>query len=294
MLKDVCICQRGAKILRLIINVMVTMVFMIVSIYAVKNPVFPKTTAYSFVREAAKKEMEIRTRNWESLTNKYFIVKYHQKDAGIADLVLNTIIEDYQSVNDLLKFDNKRTVPIVIYPDNASLVKSFGWDADESALGVYWAGVIRVLSPFEWLDENMSQEEMLIRFRESGPMVHEYVHLVVDYRTKGNYTRWFTEGIAQLIERDITGFEFDYPAKKGEWYPLKDMDRGFDKLPSQSNAYRQSLVMVEKLVNEYGYEGLNKILDYLGEGKTMKQAFWLGTGITLKNFEEICRSSQSF
>ena len=45
-------------------------------------------------------------------------------------------------------------------------------------------------------------------FKE-GPMVHEYTHLVVDELTGGNYSRWFTEGVAQYVEQQVTGYTLD-------------------------------------------------------------------------------------
>jgi len=231
-------------------------------------------------------------KNWNSLKCEQFLVRYKKQDVGNVKVIIETIKMDYQQVNKILNFTENIKVPIIIYPDSPSLGRNFGWDADQSAMGVYWAGIIRVVSPKEWLGD-LSREDIQEIFRKKGPMIHEYVHLVVDYRTQGNYTRWFTEGIAQLLEKKITGFQFQSTALKvdsSKWYDLGDMDRNFDNLPNQPLAYSQSLVMVQYLVSEYGYDSLNAILDYLCRGRTLNEAFQIVIDKTLEQFLKACKN----
>ncbi|MBZ4687783.1 MAG: hypothetical protein JG764_1416 [Clostridiales bacterium] len=276
--------QRLVNTGRLVINIVLAFVFMILS-FSIKNPVLPKTVAYGFVREAAKKNLELQTRDWLQIQGHHFTVKYTHKDEEVAQMVLNTAEEAYSSVNNMLEYNHQEPIPVVIYPNRRSLGKSFGWDADESAMGVYWAGVIRVLSPNEWI-YGKEGYEMTRYFRQNGPMTHEYAHLVVDYKTRGNYPRWFTEGVAQLVEKQITGFQFAPVSSTEDWYSIKEMDRGFDELSDQSLAYGQSLAMIEFLVEEYGHEKLQGIMDRLGEGKTISGAFIHEIGINLEQFEK--------
>ena len=70
---------------------------------------------------------------------------------------------------------------MVVYPDTASLAGSIGWNRNESAMGVYWAGSIRILSPGEWIKGDALEKQ----FKQEGPMVHEFTHLMVDEITKG-------------------------------------------------------------------------------------------------------------
>ncbi len=67
--------------------------------------------------------------------------------------------------------------------------------------GSIWAGLIRVLSPRAWMgDTPVSQQQQV--FQSQGPVADEYTHLLVDYKTGGNYTLWLTEGLAQYAEAD--------------------------------------------------------------------------------------------
>lgn len=248
--------------------------------FSVKYPNLPKVIVYKVFREYTRFSMTWRTRHWEELAGEKFVLRYQPEDKNIAQMVLQTAEDAYTPVNEILNFNPKEKIPIVLYPDTITLNKSFGWAANERAMGVYWAGVIRILSPNYWIDD-IDKEE---RFRSEGPMSHEYTHFIVDYIAEGNYPRWLTEGIAQRIEREITGYEIALNGEE-EYYQLDQMDGNFDLLPNQSAAYRQSLAMVDFLVNEYGDDALNKILQSLGKGKTINKAFEESISLNVKDFE---------
>nr|WP_238480917.1 peptidase MA family metallohydrolase [Desulforadius tongensis] len=118
-------------------------------------------------------------------------------------------------------------------------------------------------------------------------MAHEIAHLVVDHRTKGNYNRWFTEGVAQYVELELTGFRFRDPAGSLEnnRYSLQQLSDNFDRLPNQSLAYRQSLAAVYYLVHRYGEDSLVEIMDLLAEGAALDQALQKVCRLNLPDFE---------
>ena len=131
-----------------------------------------------------------------------------------------------EPVNTKLCFTPQGKTLVLVYPTRAALGKSFGWAADQSAMGVYWAGVIRVLSP--WPGLKVLQQVKLKRVPLFGPMV---TNIPIWWWTilQGNYTRWLTEGIAQYVEREITGFMLSELYRPGEeWFPLCELDEEFD------------------------------------------------------------------
>ncbi|MGI6555173.1 MAG: peptidase MA family metallohydrolase [Bacillota bacterium] len=247
----------------------------------------PRSALYTAFREINKHTVSFQTRGWESIEGTNFEIRYQPQDAEIAELVLKTAEMSVEPVNTKLGFTPQGKTLVLVYPTRAALGKSFGWAADQSAMGVYWAGVIRVLSPMAWV-ESAAAGEVEKEFRSSGPMVHEYTHLVVDYITRGNYTRWLTEGIAQYVEREITGFmlsELLYRPGE-EWFPLCELDEEFDTAFGQSKAYRQSLAMMDYLVEEYGEDTIVGILNRLGEGTSIKKAWKEELGVSLEEFEQ--------
>ena len=231
-----------------------------------------------------KWEIYLKTWDWDAIKGENFVLRYKSQDSDVANLVLETAEEIFTPVNEALGYTPEGPVLMVMYPDKASLNKSFGWDADENAMGVYWAGAIRILSPLAWLED----EATLAReFREQGPIAHEYTHLVVDFMTKGNYTRWLTEGVAQYMERELTGFAFASikVAEQDKIYSFQEMTTNFDNLPDQSLAYHQSLAAIDYYVESFGFEALVNLLQELGRGKSLSQAMVDSTGLSLEIFE---------
>jgi len=137
-------------------------------------------------------------------------------------------------------------------------------------MGVYWGGAIQLLSPRVWLSGGASVEE----FIHSGPMVHEYTHLVFDYLTSGNYPRWFTEGLAQYVEYRVNHYEWQTPTNNldGTLYTMAELEEDFDQLPNQSLAYRQSLAAVRFIAEVYGEDKLNEMIKALKAGQSMESA----------------------
>ncbi len=236
----------------------------------------------SVVRAFVAQETTWKTANFVQTETEHFQIKYLQVDGDYVEVIGQTAEDAYVQVSDLMgrKPDYKTT--IIIYPDSSSLAKSFGWDKDEKAMGVYWAGTIRLLSPQQWI--NGSDWHKI--FAGEGPMYHEFAHLLVDDITKGNYSRWFTEGIAQHVEKKLTGFEFVEPSSEqaSAYYKFAELNKNFDELDQQI-AYWESLQVVEYMVDNYGEESLLDILNCLGEGNSMEDAVFKSLGIDYKTFE---------
>ena len=72
----------------------------------------------------------------------------------------------------------------------------------------------------------------------------------------------------------------------GEWFPLCELDEEFDTAFGQSKAYRQSLAMMDYLVEEYGEDSIVGILNRLGEGTSIKKAWKEELGVSLEEFEQ--------
>ncbi len=235
------------------------------------------------VRAFVAQETNWETADFKQTETEHFQIKYLQVDGDYVEVIGQTAEDAYVQVSDIFgsKPDYKTT--IIIYPDSSSLAKSFGWDKDEKAMGVYWAGTIRLLSPQQWINGTTNWQQI---FASEGPMYHEFAHLLVDDITKGNYSRWFTEGIAQHVEKKLTGFEFVEPSSEQSsgYYEFAVLNKNFDELDQQI-AYWESLQVVEYLVDNYGEESLLDILNYLGEGNSMEDAVYKSLGIDYMMFE---------
>ncbi len=253
--------------------------------YLCKNTALPRQIWQNFFHFMVGQETKLNTAQFQELKTEHFTVKYTQVDSDYAAMVASTAEAAYTSVGKEMGWQAQQETSIVVYPDSQSLAKSFGWDKDEKAMGVYWGGTIRVLSPREWLKQSYDQDEFL----REGPMVHEFVHLMVDDKTRGNYNRWWTEGIAQYIEKKITGFEFDTPkgGRPGQIYSFEELEKKFDEL-NQQMAYWESLQAIEFIAYQYGEGQLYMIMDYLAKGYSVSKAIEKTTGIDFNTFAYQC------
>ena len=264
------------------------LLFMLSAFLLVRVPDSVKGYIYGLFREIARVQMLLRTHGWQQMQDDLFIVRYQGDESG-ARLVQETsrvfydrVYEDFSYLPGL----KVPRIPVVVYSSREELNASFGWPASENAMGVYWGGVIRVLTPKAWVNE---EDPLAVRqvFQHAGPMAHELTHLVLDYAARGNYPRWFTEGVAQYQEYKITGYIFG--SQEGIWdrglYPLKKMDRQFDKLPNQALAYRQSLSVVEYIVTVYGEEGLHNIIKNLARGTNFNDSLDIALELNLEGLE---------
>jgi len=236
----------------------------------------------SLMRFMVGQEVNLKTASFNQYQSEHYDIKYTSIDEPYVKLVAGVAEEAYDTVSSMFGMEPVGRTVIVVYPDSSSLARSFGWDKDANAMGIYWAGSIRILSPREWLGE----QDMQLYFAREGPMVHEFAHLMVDEMSGGNYNRWWTEGVAQYVEKKVTGFEFSSPGnQKVEYYQLKQLAKRFDEM-DQSIAYWESLQAAEYIADRYGEASLFSITRQLGQGKSLEQAIENTLAIPYTEWEE--------
>lgn len=235
-----------------------------------RNLILARSALYAFARERGRADYAQSLANWQEAASAHFIVRYQTPDADVVDLILQTAEEHRDRVTRDLGYTPAEKTLIAVYPTREALQESFGWPASQSAVGVYWAGAIRLLSPHAWAPAD-SAGELARVFRSAGPLVHEYTHLVLDYLTDGNYPRWFTEGLAQWEEYRVTGYVWNDPdgdlagRAPDELYSLHDLEAGFDSLSNQALAYRESLSLVTYMATDDGGAKLKAVIAKLAQ-----------------------------
>ncbi|MDR3588079.1 MAG: peptidase MA family metallohydrolase [Negativicutes bacterium] len=236
---------------------------------------------YPLVRQTAQAKMNYETRSLTVYETAHFTVKYDRQDADVVQMVAQAAEKAYQPVTDALGYSPAGKTLILMYPNRQELNQAFGWSGDQSAMGVYWGGVIQILSPHVWLKDTSPEE-----FIRTGPMVHEFTHLVFDHMTEGNYPRWFTEGLAQYVEYKVNDYEWRSPSNSlgGKLYTMAELDANFDALPDQSLAYRESLAAVRYIAEVYGDGKLRQVIGALQAGKNLQAAIGDSLGLDYDAF----------
>jgi hypothetical protein len=238
---------------------------------------------YPLVRQAVQIKVNYETRDMAAYETEHFIIKYTPTDADTVSMIGQAAEAAYQPVTEALQYAPPGKTLILIHPNKNELRQAFGWSGNESAMGVYWGGTIQLLSPHAWLNGGESVEE----FIHSGPMVHEYTHLVFDYITNGNYPRWFTEGLAQYVEYRVNHYEWITADNKldSKMYTMVQLDQQFDELPNQALAYRESLAAVRYIAEVYGEDKLLEVIKDLKSGDSLEKAIEKSVGLNYAAFE---------
>ncbi|OPY58463.1 MAG: hypothetical protein A4E55_00869 [Pelotomaculum sp. PtaU1.Bin035] len=251
-----------------------------------KIPACAKFYGYGAVREVMKAYTIIGAWKMDKISSEHFSVRFMPDKRAEAEMVLETAEHFYYPVTGDFGFSPRGRIPLILYSSREELNKSFGWEANESAMGVYWAGAIRVLSPGVWAGEE-NPEQIREIFASSGPVAHELTHLIVDYLTGGNYPRWFTEGVAQYEEYKLTGFTFDDAAGslRQPLYSMSELDSGFDSLPNQALAYKESFAAVLYIDRCYGEDTIYELIHELGQGNDLSVALEKVLKVDLRQFE---------
>ena len=109
-------------------------------------------------------------------------------------------------------------------------------------------------------------------------IAHEYSHAIIDDLTDGNAPAWLDEGIALVVEgspqHSATGLFFDWLRYKKP-IPLESLESGFTRHDRETakHAYIQSRETVQFLINNYGTEKLQALLEHLRTGRSLPESF---------------------
>ncbi|HHU30043.1 MAG TPA: hypothetical protein GXZ53_05070 [Firmicutes bacterium] len=216
---------------------------------------------------------------WQERETDYFKIRYPAAEAEAVSWLAPVADEAARQVKKYLPFEGGKPW-LAIAGSQSAIQKVFGWGEGMGVLGVYKAETIVLLSPSAW--QGKDGQEKLAAFYAANPLVHEYTHYVLEKRAGGGYPRWFSEGLASLLQYFATGFEWveEGSTLRHGNYSIAELERDFDLLPDQALAYRQALSKVCYLFELQGMEGINRLIDYLAAGipfwRTMEKVY--GTG----------------
>lgn len=257
----------------------------------------PRRAAYTIAQAYEQKRAE-RLFPAASVSDGPITLYFDAADEAIAPLVLAELAELREPVAALLGLDPPERVTAVLHPSRADLAAVFGWNDAERAHGVYAAGIVRLLTPRAWLRDLTPEDRDAYAeaLRAYGPVAHELTHLILDLHTAGNYPSWLSEGLAQWVEFQL-GSGRRPPADEG-WhtlaspYTFRQLEREFDSLPNQTQAYRQSYYAVAYLEQAGGADGVRKLIAALARGQALDTALQQTFGLTVQALQESLLSGE--
>jgi tetratricopeptide (TPR) repeat protein len=172
-----------------------------------------------------------------------------------------------------VELDERTAVEIFPNPNDFS-VRTFGVPGGPPAyLGVCFGPLVTVNSP---ASKHTNWEATLW---------HEYAHTITLKLSRHRVPRWLTEGISVYEEVQMNpawgqrmSVDYYHRIVEGRTQPISRMSAAFleaEKLEDVVFAYYQSYLVVQFLVDTYGFEALRATLVSLGEGTAINDALAL-------------------
>lgn len=108
-------------------------------------------------------------------------------------------------------------------------------------------------------------------------LFHEYAHAIVHRLSHGKAPVWLNEGIAQHVEGTVNeniNKVLSAVAKSEKPVPLRAFEGSFMGFNSTQAmvAYSVSLSATQYIINEFGMSAVKRILENIGQGKTLEEA----------------------
>jgi tetratricopeptide (TPR) repeat protein len=202
-----------------------------------------------------------------------FVVRMDEREADVyGQDVLNLLNQAEFKLCEKYGLKLDRPVILELFPDQQDFaVRTFGIPGGDGFLGVCFGNVITANSPKAAHPSNWN-----------STLWHEFCHVITLNMTHNKMPRWLSEGISVYEEskRNPTWGQQMSPQYRtmildGELTPIGELSAAFlsPKTPMHLQfAYYESSLVIEFLVERYGYQSLKAILVDLAQGKDINQA----------------------
>ncbi len=217
-----------------------------------------------------------------------FMLKIHRdEDAVYGKLALDLLEEAHRTIAPRYGFTPGGHVHVEMLPDNDDfMVRIAGVPGTGGLLGVCFGEVVVANSP---------RARPKGTFNWGQTLWHEYVHVTHLQQTRNRIPRWLAEGIAVYETRrarpewdmDLEA-EFVEAAVQGELLPVSELNRGFTRPKSRGQvvlSYYQASIVVEYIVDTFGFEAVRRMLDLYNSNRTTAEVFREVTGRSMEDFD---------
>lgn len=227
-----------------------------------------QASAHQFINTIQKSYFLFASKNMKVLETEHFFIRY-ESEKEEAQLTAEIAEKYFAELSNRFDYETDEKIPIIIYEDMEKMKKTAFMKAQSVPMGLYTGKTIQILSPDVWIQSSENKAEI---FEKEGPIIHEMVHYIVDDITKGNHKEWFFEGISLYTEYLYTGYVIGEEKPDRKAYSLHQLEQNFKEL-NQIDAYYSSFIMIKNMVEENDVEYLNNVLQYLGKGKSLQDAY---------------------
>lgn len=210
-----------------------------------------------------------------------FIVRMDPDESELyGPMVLDLLVEAKQKLCEKYDIELAEPIFIEIFPQQQDFaIRTFGLPGGAGYLGVCFGRVITMNSPKSQVRTGSNWKSVLW---------HEFCHVVTLQKTGNKMPRWLSEGISvyEERERDPSWGQAMSPTwrewiLRGEITPVSELSNAFVKPASGEHlqfAYYQSSLVIDYLVETYGLNTLQRMLDDLQVGMPINEVLERYTG----------------
>ena len=210
-----------------------------------------------------------------TLQNERFVVRMDAREARIyGERVVTLLDEAHQALCAKYGVELNGPVTVEIFPRQKDFaIRTFGLPGGAGFLGVCFGRVITANSPASQGNSPSNWQSVLW---------HEFCHVVTLEKTRNRMPRWLSEGISVYEERqrDPAWGERMTPQYRemilgADLTPVSELSGAFLRPASPLHlqfAYYEASLVVEFLIQEYGFETLTRVLDDCAVGMPVNEA----------------------
>lgn len=222
------------------------------------------------------KTLQEKISKFATLEHSGFLIRMDAREADIyGPRVVKLLTEARKILTDKYGLELTKPVTVEIFPAQSDFaIRTFGLPGGAGFLGVCFGTLITANSPASQGESPANWESVLW---------HEFCHVVTLQKTNNRMPRWLSEGISvyEELQRNSSWGQRMSPLYKSmllgeDFVPLSELSSAFlsPKSPMHLQfAYFESSLAVRYLIERHGLPLMKKLLDELGLGLPIAEAF---------------------
>lgn len=227
--------------------------------------------------------------HFETRRSEHFIVRMHPSDSDALWPYLQTLLEEsWDTLTAKYDFVPAGPILVEVFGDHEDFaVRTAGLPDIGPIVGVCFGNVITLDSPRALKPaRSMNWQEIVW---------HEFAHVITLQMADNRLPRWLSEGISVYEENfgrvewgRREDLELVKAVQEDRILPIKTLNEGFSKAGSTEDlsfAYYQSSLVVEYIVERYGFEALKAMIYRYRTPADAEDLFMSVFDVTLESFE---------
>lgn len=231
-------------------------------------------------------------RSYQETVTEHFLIRMAPRESPVlAPLVAELLERAYGELTERYGFRPEGPIIVELFPNHEDFaVKTIGLPG-LGALGACFGRVIAMDSP---------SARPRGSFNWASTAWHEFVHVITLQATAYRIPRWLSEGISVYEERRARPgwghrwtLDFLRAFGEGRFVPLRDLEAAFLRPPTPqalSLAYFQASLVVQFLLERFGFERLRLMLSLYRDGARTEEVFVKALGLTTEELDQLFRA----